>query len=61
MTRVVMRRPNRARRTEGIVGLYAGPRQEFARLTRAKVLLRLSSGDYTVTPDDQVEDQEESE
>jgi predicted transcriptional regulator of viral defense system len=51
----LLRRPLRVLRPQDAAEVYAHPRPEFARLTRAGVLHRLAGGYYAVVPDDQVD------
>ncbi|MBQ0928809.1 type IV toxin-antitoxin system AbiEi family antitoxin domain-containing protein [Saccharopolyspora endophytica] len=50
----LLRRPLRVLRPRDLAGLYAHPRPEIARLTRAGALHRLTNGYYAAVPDDQL-------
>lgn len=53
---VLLRRPLRILRPQDAGDVYAHPRPEFARLTRAGALHRVATGYYAVVPDDRVGD-----
>jgi len=50
----LLRRPLRVLRPRDAADIYAHPRPEFARLTRAGALHRLAAGYYAIVPDDQL-------
>jgi len=52
---VVLRRPG-STRPSGVTSVYGYPRQEFARLTRARTLHRVSDGCYEVVSDDELDE-----
>jgi hypothetical protein len=51
---VLLQRSLRLLRPQDAANVYAHPRPEFARLTKAGVLRKLASGYYAVVPDDQI-------
>jgi hypothetical protein len=48
---VVLRRPGSVR-PSGVTSVYGYPRQEFARLTRARTLHRVCTGHYEIVADE---------
>jgi hypothetical protein len=57
---VVLRRPIGSSRPSGVTSVYGYSQREFARLTRARTLHRVTTGFYAVT-DDQFDELEPTE
>ncbi|HWC83467.1 MAG TPA: hypothetical protein VG756_26220 [Pseudonocardiaceae bacterium] len=58
---VVLRRPAGSPRPQGVTSVYGYSQREFARLTRARTLHRVTNGYYAVVSDDQIDEPEVTE